>query len=124
LEWEKPAPSAGFFIDPHPSQLRSASQTLRCDTFPLLVLRTKGEGSFRMLMVAPRCAALEIGKYFLQGQFMPKSSIRERKLIEQEQQLGKLTGWHARCKSFGGSSTQGPQNACPPPVIRRPPHVL
>jgi len=45
-------------FDPHPSQLRSALQTLRCDTFPLFVLRTKGEGSYRMLEVAPRNAAL------------------------------------------------------------------
>jgi hypothetical protein len=56
---EKPVPSAGFFVDPHPSQLESASPISRCDTFPLLVLRTKGEGSWRMLSVAPRNAALE-----------------------------------------------------------------
>ena len=47
-------------FDPHPSQLRSAPQTLRCDTFPLSVLRTKGEGSCRMLRVAPRNAALDL----------------------------------------------------------------
>jgi hypothetical protein len=46
-------------MNPHLSQLRSTAPTLRCDTFPLPVLRTKGEGSWRMLGVAPRNAALE-----------------------------------------------------------------
>src|SRR5689334_6202436 len=34
-------------------------RTLRCDTFPLQRLRREGEGSCRMLHVAPRYAALE-----------------------------------------------------------------
>jgi hypothetical protein len=48
-----------MFVDPHPSQLRSASPTLRCDTFPLQWLRHEGEGSWRMLRAALRNAALE-----------------------------------------------------------------
>jgi len=53
---EKPVPSAGFFICPHPSQLGFAPQTPRCDTFPLQRLRREGEGSWRMLRGEKRFA--------------------------------------------------------------------
>jgi hypothetical protein len=49
-----------MFDDPPLSQLESASPTSRCDISPLRWLRHEGGESFRMLDVAPRCAALEL----------------------------------------------------------------
>src|SRR6266404_4254983 len=52
-----------YLLNPHPSQLESAPPISRCDTFPLQWLRHEGEGSWRMLNVAPRCAALELDAF-------------------------------------------------------------